>query len=122
MNLLTRLTTIGALLLAPALFANDAFEGKVSMTVTGTKGDAHAMTYMMKGTMMRMDMEGGKGSMIMDLGKHQMIMVINERQMYMVMKMPQPPDQGPQQAGAPGGPPANHTSPDVTATGKTQEI
>ena len=122
MNLFTRLTIIGGLLLAPALFAADGFEGKVSMTMTGNKGDAHAMTYMMKGTMMRLDMEAGKGSMIMDLEKHQMIMLMHERQMYMIMKMPQPQDQGPHQAGTPGGPPSDRTPPDVTATGKTQEI
>lgn len=122
MNLFTRLTTTGALLLAPALFAADAFEGKVTMAMTGSNGETHTLSYEMKGPVMRMDPEGGQASIIMDMGKHQMITLLHQQRMFMIRPM-QPPSAQAQNQGSPqGGPPAEHSSGDMQPTGKTEKI
>jgi len=120
MNLFTRLTTTGVLLLAPAAFAANAFEGKVSMTMTSSRGESHALNYMMKGSTMRMDMEGAPASTIMDMGKRQMTILLHQQRMYMVRPMPEPQHQT--QAGSEGSPSSPHDMPDVQSTGKTEKI
>ena len=58
MNLLLRILTVGSLLVATHAFAADAFEGKVSLTISsGSNGKPMNMNYSMKGQKLRTDME-----------------------------------------------------------------
>jgi hypothetical protein len=86
-------------LLAVAVTAiASAFEGKVEMTMTSSRGDGTMpMTYYLKGTNMRIEMttppdkhnkNGGTFASIMDLEKKEMIMLMPEQKMYMVHKIP----------------------------------
>jgi len=120
MNLLTRLTTTGALLLAPAAFAASSFEGKVSMTAADDRGQSHSITYEIKGTSMRVDVEGGQGAMIMDLGKRQMIIIMHQQHMYMVRPMPEA--QAHPSQGGDAEPGAARDIPDAHFTGKSEKI
>lgn len=56
MNLLFRVFAVGSLLTAAHTFAATAFEGKVTLTMTGEKGESHDLNYIIKGHKMRMDM------------------------------------------------------------------
>ena len=90
MKIFSRLLVLGSVLLAPALFAADAFEGKVSLALTTGKGRTQNINYSMKGSSMRIDMEAGKGESfgsIMNMEKHEMLVIMNAQKMYMTMPL-----------------------------------
>jgi hypothetical protein len=96
-------------------FAADAFEGKVSLAITGEKGKPMNMNYSMKGQKLRMDMdsEGHQVSTIMDLPKMEMIMLMAEQNMYMVMPIKKPVEKAQDKQGDVA---------DIERTGKTETI
>ncbi len=116
MKLLSRLLAVGALLTAVQTFAADAFEGKVSLTMTADKGKAMTLDYSIKGQKLRTDMnaDGHEMASIMDMGKMEMLMIMAEQHMYMVMPMKKPVEQAMEKSG--GG------SADIEVTGKTETI
>jgi len=123
MNPLTRFIITGVVLLAPAVYAADAFEGRISMALTAERGETHNMTYEMKGTSIRMDMQGQRGdqvSTIMDLGKRQMIILMHQQRMYMTHQMQDPGARSSAQGHEGSAEP--HNSPEVQATGQTRTI
>lgn len=66
-----------------------SFEGKVKMKMTNGRSE-HALTYSMKGGLVRTDFEisnGQTASAILDVGRDQMTMLMPAQQMYMVMPM-----------------------------------
>jgi hypothetical protein len=119
MNLLLRILAVGSLLTAAHSFAADAFEGKVSLAITESKGrgKTQVMDYTMKGTAVRMDItaEGNSVSNIMDLGKHEMLMLMHDQHMYMQM-----PLKAPAQAAAKAK--EMEGTADLEKTGKTEKI
>ena len=115
MNHLNRFLCMGALLIAPALFAADAFEGKVSFVMTTGNSKPVTMNQSYKGKAVRTDMDGMPGGMIMDFGKKEMTILMNEERMYMVH--PLKPSDIPQEI---KDKPA--ADPDVEVTGKTEKI
>lgn len=123
MKLLFRTLVVGGLLAAAHAFAADAFEGRIFLSISDAKSKEKAqdMTYVMKGSSLRMDVQGAKVSTIMDMGKHEMLILMHEQKMYMVRPMQQG---GP---GAPGAAQPEHQgqpekTPDIEATGKTEVI
>jgi hypothetical protein len=77
------------LLLAPALGAA-TFEGVVQFKNTDTKKRSSEMTYSVKDSRLRIDMQGAKGGggyTIMDMKKMEMLMVMTEQRMYMTMSL-----------------------------------
>ncbi|HEY4248032.1 MAG TPA: DUF4412 domain-containing protein [Lacunisphaera sp.] len=118
MNLLTRIFAVGSMLVASHVFAAGAFEGKVTLTMTGEKGKPVDLNYSMKGERFRIDMNasGQEMSTIMDLPKREMIILMSGRNMYMVMPLRQPAEQAMQQH---EGEAANV---DINRTGKTETI
>jgi hypothetical protein len=119
MNLLLRFLAVSCLLTAAHSFAADAFEGKVTLTLTNEKGRSQAMDYTMKGQKMRIDVnsEGHNATIIMDMAKLETMILMPQQQMYMVMPIKQAVDKAMDQAeksGAMGG--------DVQRTGKTDKI
>ena len=119
MNLLLRFLAVGCLLTAVHTYAADAFEGKVTLTITSDKGKSQDMNYTMKGQKMRMDVnaEGHQASTIMDMGKLEMLILMPEQQMYMVMPMKQAVDKAVEHAEKSGA-----MSADISRTGKTEKI
>jgi hypothetical protein len=118
MNLLLRLFAVGSLLTAAHTFAASAFEGKVTLTITGEKGRPVDMNFTMKGKRQRIDtaVEGHQGSIIMDMEKLEMLMLMPEQKMYMVIPIKQAVDK----AVATGNDKAANV--DVERTGKTEKI
>jgi hypothetical protein len=114
MNLLLRIFAVGGLLTAAHAFAADAFEGKVTLAITGEKGKSMNMNYSMKGQKLRMDMdaEGHQVSTIMDVPKMEMIMLMAEQNMYMVMPIKQPVEKAMEKQG----------DVEIERTGKTETI
>ena len=84
MNHLNRLLCLCTLLLSPALFASDAFVGKITFAISKDKGTPTAMTQTMKGSAVRIESAGAPGAIIMDSAKEEMIILMNEQSMYMV--------------------------------------
>ncbi len=113
---LPRLLCMSALLITPALFAADAFVGKVNFAMTSSKGKPMSLNYSMKGTAVRTEMAGMPGGMIMDFTKKEMIMLMNDQHMYMVM--PLKPSDLPKEVKEKGA----TSDPDVEITGKTETI
>jgi hypothetical protein len=119
MNLLLRLFTVGTLLTASVSFAADAFQGKVSLAISGGKGKAQTLHYSIKDQKLRMDMEAEGQTMasIMDMEKLEMLMLMPEQKMYMVMPIKKPMEKAIARA---------EKQPDSTAdieiTGKTETI
>lgn len=118
MNLLTRIFAVGSMLVASHLFGAGAFEGKVTLTMTGDKGKPMDMNYSMKSERVRIDLNAGGHEMstIMDLPKLEMIILMAERNMYMVMPLKKPVEQAVEQH---QGEAANV---DIKRTGKTETI
>ena len=116
MNYLNRFCCLGALLVTPALFAVDAFVGKVSLAITEGKGKTAVMNQAMNGTATRMETEGMPGAMIMDFARKQMIILMNDDHMYMVMplKLDQTAHENPAKTPA--------ADPEIVVTGKTETI
>lgn len=75
-----------------------AFEGKVEMKMTSSRGQGDMpMTYFLKGTLMRVELQmppdkrntrGGTYASIMDLNKREVTVLMSEQKMYMVQKIP----------------------------------
>ena len=118
MKLLLRICALGSMLVASHLFAADAFEGKVTLAITGEKGKAMDMNYSMKGDRVRTDINasGHEVSTIMDLPKLEMIMLMAENKMYMVMPLKKPVEDA---MAKHQGDAANI---DINQTGKTETI
>ena len=89
MNHLNRLLCLCALLLAPALFATDAFVGKITLAMSKDKGTPTTMIQTMKGTSVRIETANAPGAFIMDLAKGEMLILMNEEKMYMVQALNQ---------------------------------
>jgi hypothetical protein len=117
MNLFTRLTAISVLLLAPALYAADSFEGRITLTMTSANGKAMTMNQTMKGNVIRTDMAGMEGGMIMDMNARTMTIIMAKQKMYMVRAMPTADDV--HKAANDNRP---EHDPDIEATGKTDKI
>jgi uncharacterized protein DUF4412 len=80
-----------AVLATPAALCAAAFEGKVRMKMSDSRGNAHELDYRVKAGFVRMDMEAAKGqtaSVIMDLGKKEMIILIPGQNIYMTRSIP----------------------------------
>jgi hypothetical protein len=118
MNLPTRIFAVGSMLVASHLFAAGAFEGKVTLTMTGDRGKPMDMNYSMKGERVRMDLNAGGHEMstIMDLPKLERIILMPEQNMYMSMPLKKPVEQAVEQH---QGDAANV---DINRTGKTETI
>jgi hypothetical protein len=118
MNLLTRIFAVGSMLVASHLFAAGAFEGKVTLTMTGDRGKPMDMHYSMKGDRVRTDIdaEGHEMSMIMDLPKLEMIILMAEQKMYMVRPLPKPDQQSMEKHDS------KAANIDINRTGKTETI
>ena len=123
MNLVSRLLSIGTLLLAPAAFAADAFEGKIEMTMTASnsKDKPQVMVYTVRSDATRIDLKGQPISMIYNLPKHESLILMHEQKMYMT-KVIEPSDI-PAKEGKESDRDAKpeHAS-DIEATGKTETI
>ena len=115
MNLLLRLLTVGSLLTAAPTFAATTFEGKVALAITTEKAKPMTMTYAMKGTKLRMEMdaEGHQMSTIMDMEKMEMLMLMPEQKKYMVMPLKKTMEKAAEHA---------ETNTEVERTGKTEKI
>lgn len=118
MNLLLRIFAVGTLLTAAHTFAASAFEGRVSLTMSDSKGRSHTINYAMKGRLMRMDMdaEGHSMSTIMDMDKLQMMMLMPQQSMYMVMPIKGVTDAAQKQSGE------HPYDSDVEKTGRSEKI
>jgi Domain of unknown function (DUF4412) len=123
MNPLTRFIALGLVSFAPAVFAADTFEGKISLTMSSHDGHSNNMTYVTNGTLVRFDPEGAPGSEIMDLPHHQITTLMHQQKAYIVRTLPDAGSMS-DHAAAAGGAAAEQTvhDPDVQATGKTEKI
>ena len=79
---LALLPLLPLLCIAPPLAAQ-GFEGTVTMNVTNDNGNAHTMTFMLKGGKMRFDPGGGQVSVIVDPAEQRMLVIVNAQKMYM---------------------------------------
>ena len=112
LSLLIGVLSLAALVSSTSLA--QSFEGVVQMTVKGENGE-NAITYMMKGDVVRMEFEGGRrGPMVMlrNIKEDKTVMLMSEMKSYMEMTMPQAPKD---KEGAP-------VKGKVTKTGKTEKI
>jgi hypothetical protein len=86
------ITTVvmAAALCTPLALTAAGFEGKVTMKMTGPRGNSVPMTFSLKPGFARVDMEGGGRSMgmITDQAKQQITMLMPEQRMYMVRPLP----------------------------------
>jgi len=116
MNLLLRILAAGTLLAATHAFAIEAFEGKVTLTLTSDKGRVQDIDYAMKGQRLRVDINTEKHqvSMITDLAKMETLMLMPDQGMYMVMPIKKPVEQAMARAG--------ESTADVEPTGTTETI
>jgi hypothetical protein len=89
MNLLLRPLFLGGLLAASTVLGSEAFQGRVSLAISGGKDRPMNMDYAIRGAQIRMDIGSGKESMstIFDSAKMEMILLMPDDQMYMVMPM-----------------------------------
>ncbi|HEY4300359.1 MAG TPA: DUF4412 domain-containing protein [Candidatus Didemnitutus sp.] len=117
MNLFLRLLCAAALTVAVAARAADAFEGTLHISITSEKGKTTSMTQTLKGRLMRIDPEGGRGSMIMDFGNRTMTMLMPDQHKYMTMQLPSADD-----ARKFADEKAPDHDPDIQSTGKTETI
>src|SRR6478735_1300584 len=102
MKSLLRLLAVSTLLLtALSSFAADAFEGKISLAMSGEKkGRSQNLDYSIKGKKLRMDMsaEGNQVATIIDMEKLEMTMLMSDQKMYMVHPIKKPVEQAQEQA------------------------
>ena len=114
MKLLSRIFAVGALLTLTQTLTH-AFEGKVTLAVTG-RGETMNMDYSLKGDKVRMDMnaKGNEVAMIMDVQKQETLMLMPSQGMYMVVPMKKVIQKAAEKAG--------ESTADVEATGKTETI
>lgn len=94
--------------------APKAFEGRVRYTMTADHGSM-SMNYIMKGGLIRMEMEAERGQatvMLVDLAKREMTILMAQQKKYMVQPMPDPAKTEPGTA----------EQPDVQRTGQYETI
>lgn len=115
MKMLSRFLAVGALLAAAQ--SVNAFEGKVSLAITASRGETQNLDYSFKGQKVRMDVnaQGHPMAIITDLEKMETIIPIPQMQKYMVMPIKQQVDSAMKESGA------GNTA-DVEVTGKTETI
>jgi outer membrane lipoprotein-sorting protein len=104
-------------LTAAGFGAPKTFDGKVRFAMTTDRGPA-SMTYLMKGGLIRMEIEAEKGQtgvILLDFAQHEMTMLVPQQKMYMVHPLPDPAKTEP---GAPGA----AAQPDVQLTGQYETI
>jgi hypothetical protein len=77
-------------LLAPAVFAADPFEGRITLNLTSGQGRPQTLDLAMKGRLQRVDMkvEGMAVGSIIDLDKRQVTVLMPDQQMFMLMALP----------------------------------
>jgi len=118
MKPLLRLLAVSTLVLTSlSSYAADAFEGKISLAMSGEKkGRSQNLDYSVKGKKLRMDMtaEGNQVATIIDMEKLEMIMLMSDQKMYMVHSIKQPVEQAAEKVAK------NNT--DIEVTGKTETI
>jgi hypothetical protein len=78
----TAALALSLLFIAPPLAAQ-GFEGTVTMNITSDNGNAHAMTFMLKGGKTRFEPGGGQVSVIIDPAAQRMVVIVNAQKMYM---------------------------------------
>ena len=94
--------------------APKAFEGKVRFAMTTDHG-AMSMSYVMKGGLIRMETEAGKGQtvvMLLDFAKRETTILMAQQKKYMVQPLPDPAKTDPGTA----------VQPDVQRTGEYETI
>lgn len=105
-----------ALTAASVVQAQSAFEGTLSMTLSGDNGRSTDVTYMVKDGKIRVEMPGGRGGMgvmIMDVAEKKMLILMAAQKMYMEQSM----------AGAmAAAQSASRPKATVTRTGRTESI
>lgn len=105
-----------ALAAASVAQAQSAFEGTVSMSLSGDNGRSMNVNYMVKDGRIRMEMPGGRGGMgvmIMDVAEKKMLVLLTAQKMYMEQSL----------AGAmAAAQSANKAKATVTRTGRTESI
>lgn len=79
------------LIITDKAYAQDNFEGKVSMNVYGDDNETHPMEYYIKDGKIRFDAKEkeGTGAFIMDPASKQILIIMPEQKMYLQMKMPE---------------------------------
>ena len=90
MKIYFRLLVLGGVMLAPALFAADAFEGRLTLAITSGKEPAQVINYAIKGSAMRIDLEIGKGesfASILNFERNEMLVIMTAQHMYMTMPL-----------------------------------
>src|SRR6187200_1488747 len=114
MKPLLRILAVGTLVLtAISSYAADAFEGKITLAMTGDKkGRSQNMDYSIKGKKLRMDMsaEGNSVATILDMEKLEMTMLMPDQKMYMVHPIKKPLEQAAEKA--------TQSNADIEVTGK----
>jgi len=116
MKYLLRLLAACSLLAAANAFAADAFQGKVSLAITTSKGRSQTLNYSIKDQKLRTDMdaEGKAFTSIMDIGKLEMLMLMPEQKMYMVMPMKKPVEKAMEKQ--------RESTAEIEVTGQTETI
>ncbi|MBX3738234.1 MAG: DUF4412 domain-containing protein [Candidatus Didemnitutus sp.] len=116
MKALTRALALLGLLTVSALGAL-AFEGRVSLGFSDSKGREQVIDYAMKGALVRLEpkmKEAGGAAMIMDADKREMTILMPEQRMYMTMPLRGTPGEGK------GTPDAKDVK--VEKTGRTEKV
>lgn len=83
---------LAAVLAVPAVFAAAAFEGQVTMKLTGPRETPPEMLYSIKGSATRIDLtapgEAGRVAMLMDSTKPEMTILMLDQKMFMTQPIP----------------------------------
>lgn len=85
-----KLALLSAALLMPGWLQAKTFEGTVKMEISSGRNETHALTYSIKESRLRTDIQTDNGmsvSAIMDLNKDEMIMLMPAQSMYMTMSL-----------------------------------
>lgn len=118
MKPLLRLFAVSTLVLAAlSSYAADAFEGKISLAMSGDKkGRSQNLDYSIKGKKLRMDInaEGNQVATILDMDKMEMTMLMSDQKMYMVHPIKKPVEQAAEKVA--------QSNAAIEVTGKTETI
>ena len=83
---------LSTLLLVPSFLSAKTFEGTVAMSMSDGRNGSHEISYSIKGSKIRTEMQGKAGqntAAILDLDQQQIIVLMPAQSMYMVMPMKQ---------------------------------
>ena len=86
---------LSCLLLAPAFLSAKTFEGTVKMTMSGSRGETHHISYSIKESLIRTEISGNEGmsaAAIIDTKKQMITVLMPAQSMYMTMPMKQTMD------------------------------